>query len=141
MTGYNVVLVPQNQIREAWRYAKPHLQAAVDLSHGRWQSDYVLASLVMGEQNLWIAMSPEGLIDGAVTSQIAKYPEKTMLAIHFLGGNHFDDWYPQLLAVMTRFAKDSGCNGIECLARKGFWKWFQHDGFEITSVFYEKEVT
>ena len=141
MTGYTIALVPPERVREAWKTAKPHLQAAIDLSHGRWTADYVLAALVLNEQQLWVAFDPEGNIDVAVTSQIAKYPEKSMLAIHFLGGTNFDGWYQNLLDTLTRYARDSGCDAIECVARGGFWKWFQHDGFEKTSVFYEKVIT
>ena len=140
MTIYTIALVPPERVREAWRQARPHLQDAIDLSHGRWTSDYVLAALVLNEQQLWVVLDPKGNVDGAITSQVARYPEKTMLSIHFLGGTNWDDWYQYLLDTMTRYAKDSGCDGIECVARLGFWKWFQRDGFTKNSVFYEKTV-
>lgn len=136
--NYTIALVPQERVREAWSKARPHLQSAIDRSHGRWTSDYVLASLVLSEQELWIVIDAKGAVRGAVTTQVVSYPEKKMLAIHFLGGENFDEWYQCLLDVMTKYAKDSDCDAIECVARGGFWKWFQRDGFEKTSVFYEK---
>lgn len=135
-----VVLIPPEKVREVWKYAKPHLQSAIDLSHGRWTADYVLASLVLNEQQLWVVFNGKNQIIGAVTSQVATYPERTMLTIHFLGGDNFDEWYQGLLDTMTRYAKDTGCSGIECVARGGFWKWFKQDGFTKESVFYEKRV-
>ena len=85
-------------------------------------------------------MNETGEVTGAVTTQAATYPEKRMLAIHFLGGEKFDEWYQYLLDVLSKFARDSGCDAIECVARAGFWKWFKQDGFEKNSVFYEKTV-
>jgi hypothetical protein len=138
--NYTIALVPPERVREAWKQVKGHLQPAIDVSHGRWQPEYVLAALALNEQQLWVVIDSEHKVKGAVTSQIAAYPEKNMLSIHFLGGEDFDEWYQYLLDVLTRYAKDTGCSAIECVARAGFWKWFQRDGFEKTSVFYEKMI-
>lgn len=137
---YTVAMIPPDRIREVWGTAKRYLQKAIDCSQGRWTSDYVLASLVLGEQSLWMVTDSNNNFVGAVTSQIAHYPNKKMLAIHFLGGRDFGGWYDYLLDTMTRFAKDMNCDGIEALARQGFWKWFQQDGFVKDSAFYEKSI-
>jgi hypothetical protein len=39
---------------------------------------------------------------------------------------------------MADYARAHNCDGIECNARFGFWKWFKQDGFEKASCFYEK---
>jgi len=136
--NYVISIIPPDRCRSVWKSAKVHLKRAIEVSHGRWEPEYVLASLVLGEHNLWIVVDDKGTVDGTITTQIVHYPEKTMLAVHFLGGDHFDDWYQYLLDTLSRYAKDGGCAGIECIARHGFWKWFKQDGFQKTSVFYEK---
>jgi hypothetical protein len=138
--NYTIALVPVERVREAWKEAKVHLESAIEVSHGRWQPEYVLAALVLGEQQLWVIIDSDHKVRGAVTTQAVTYPEKRMLAIHFLGGNQWDEWYDYLVDVLVKYAQDTGCNAIECVARAGFWKWFKHDGFEKTSVFYEKNV-
>ena len=39
---------------------------------------------------------------------------------------------------ITRYGLDMGCDGIEGVARFGFWKYLQADGFEKSAAFYEK---
>lgn len=134
-----IVLIPTNDVRSAWGKVKGLLKPAIDRSSGRWTPEYVLASLVLGEQSLWVAVHNNRVL-GAATSQISQYPEKKNVAIHFLGGTDWDDWYPKLLETISDYGKANGCESIECLARSGFWKWFKQDGFEKTSVFYEKKI-
>ena len=75
-----------------------------------------------------------------MTTEVTHYPARTMLSMHFLGGEGFDDWYGDMLDSLTRYAKDAGCDGIEGIARFGFWKWLKDDGFNKTSAFYEKDL-
>lgn len=138
--GIAVFLIPPNDCLSAWSRVKHHLERAILQSNGRWQPEYVLVGLVTGQQSLWVVGENNEII-GAATTEIVSYPEKRMLAIHFLGGSGFDRWYTDLLETLTRFAKDSNCNGLECVARFGFWKWFKQDGWRQQSCFYEKDVT
>jgi len=137
--NYAVVLVPQAEVRRVWKLARPHLADAVSRSRGRWKPEYVLAALVLGEQSLWVVMH-ENEVVGAANTQVVRYPERTMLAIHFLGGENFDGWYKNMLSVLKEYGREAGCDAIECNARFGFWKWFKEDDFEKTSVFYEKLI-
>ena len=123
-----------------WKAAKAHLEPAIDASNGRWRPEYVLASLVLNEQTLWLILNENNDCVGAATTQCINYPEKRMLAIHYLGGDGFDDWYISLLDTLTNYGREQACDAIECNARFGFWKWFKNDGFKKASVFYEKEL-
>jgi hypothetical protein len=123
-----------------WSQVRDYLKPAVDLSDGRWDLEYVIAGLVTGRQNLWVAADAEKKIIAAATTEVVDYPMKRMLTMHFIGGEDFDSWYTLMLEGMSKFAKDAGCAGIECVARGGFWKWFKEDGFSKTSVFYERPV-
>lgn len=115
------------------------LLPAIERSGGRWTSEYVLAALALGEQTLWVAISDNEIV-GAATVQITLYPEKKMVAIHFLGGNDFGEWYAEMLESLTKYGQANGCHAIECNARHGFWKFFKEDGFEKASTFYEKVI-
>lgn len=134
-----IVCIPTQEVRNVWRRVKGWLIPAIERSGGRWTSEYVLAALALGEQTLWVAIEDNAVM-GAATVQITHYPERTMLAIHFLGGTHFEDWYPEMLEVLSSYAKRNGCHAIECNARHGFWKLFKEDGFKKASTFYEKTI-
>lgn len=135
----NIVCIPTQEVRNVWGGVKGLLAPAIERSHGRWTSEYVLAALVLGEQTLWVAID-ENEVVGACTVQIATYPERKMLAIHFLGGKDFYFWYEDMLEALTKYGRNAGCAAIECNARHGFWKYFKRDGFERASTFYEKDL-
>ncbi len=137
---YKAILIPTLQCRGVWKRVKTHLESAIAASKGRWQPEYVLAALVLNEQSLWSIIDQDGKCFGAATTQCIDYPERRILAIHYLGGENFDDWYTILLDALTNYAREQGCDAIECNARFGFWKWFKYDGFERISMFYEKTL-
>ena len=102
--------------------------------------EHLCAAVMMGNTQLWVAFEDEK-VWGAVTTEVTRYPAKTMLSMHFLGGERFDDWYVDMLKNLSRYAKDAGCDGLEGVARFGFWKWLKQDDFVKSSVFYEKDLT
>lgn len=135
----NISLVPPEQVFPIWKDVRGWLEPAVETSGGRWTMEHLCASLAMGKTSLWIAFDDEK-IHGVLTTEVVQYPAKRMLAMHFLGGEDFDAWYGEMLRNITRYAAEGGCDGIEGVARFGFWKWLQEDGFEKSSAFYEKEI-
>ncbi len=122
-----------------WKDVRPLLEPAIEKSDGRWRNEYVFAALITGQQKLWTITDDSGII-AAFTTALSQYPEKRMLAIHFLGGDGFDQWYPDMLKAVTEHGKKHNCAGIECNARAGFWRWFKPDGWEKASVFYEIKI-
>ena len=134
-----IVHIPTTEVRNVWGRVKGLLIPAIERSNGRWTSEYVLAALALGEQTLWVAIDGNE-IAGACTVQVCLYPERRMLAIHFLGGEDFGGWYREMLEALTQYGKANDCHAIECNARHGFWKHFKEDGFERVSTFYEKDL-
>ena len=135
-----IYLIDSDKARGAWPRVRNVLEPAIAASGGRWRPEYVLAALSLGEQELWVIVDDDGEVRGAAVTQAMNYPEKKMLAIHYLGGEGFDEWFNELSDSLTDYARRTGCDAIECNARAGFWKWFKNDGFERASVFYEKRV-
>jgi hypothetical protein len=137
---YIVCLVPKDKCRNEWSRVRDFLIPAIELTNGRWNEAYVLASLMLGEQLLWIVLNNEGVACGAVTTEIIEYPLKRVFALNFTGGKNWEDWNEEAFVVFNKFAVDAGCNLIEFSGRLGFWKRFKQDGFERSSVFYEKRI-
>ena len=138
--SYLVTQIEKDYVIQAWHRVKEHLKPAIKRSKGRWEPEYVLAALATGRHNLWVVTDDARNVVGALTTEVLYYPEKRMLMIHFLGGKDMDKWYVDMSDAMTAHGRESGCAGIEAIARSGFWKWFQNDGFEKTAVFYEKSI-
>jgi len=133
----NISLVPQDHVFSIWMQVRDYLEPAVATSNGRWTMEHLCASVTGGRTQLWIAFDEEK-IQGCMTTEVVQYPARKVLAMHFLGGEDFDNWYPEMLQNLTRYSLDMGCDGIEGVARFGFWKWLKADGFDKTSAFYEK---
>lgn len=140
MAKYSYRIIQPGECRAVWPKVKELLLPAILATGGRWEPEYVLAGLVLGEQTLWAYLDEKGVPVGAATTEIVNYPAKRMLAIHFLGGHDMNEWYRVMSDAFTDFARLSGCAGIECNARFGFWKWFKDDGFIKSSMFYEKVI-
>ena len=132
-------LVPPEHAFDVWPEVRGYLEQAVDIANGRWTMEHLLAVICNGRSQLWIAYD-EDRIWGAVTTEITNYPGKKFLSMHFLGGLNFDLWYPKKKKNITNYAKQSGCQGIEGVARFGFWKFLKEDGFTKSSAFYEKGI-
>jgi hypothetical protein len=68
------------------------------------------------------------------------YPGGNMLALQFLGGKGFDNWVGPLQKILVSFARDSGCMGIEGVARFGFWPYMRELGYDRSYAVYEMNV-
>jgi len=134
----NISLVPLEHAHAAWNDVRHYLEPAVERCNGRWTMEHLCAAVVMGSTQLWIAFDDDQKIWGCLTTEITQYPAKRVLSMHFLGGEDFDSWYKLLLEQITRYGLDMGCDGIEGVARFGFWKYLQADGFDKSAAFYEK---
>ena len=135
-----VALVPIEYLNHTWPDIKDEIERAVVRSNGRWSIEALYASILNGEQQLWLAFDEDKNIDGVGTTEIVFYPAKTMIAIQFLGGKNFNSWVWDMLGKFKQFGKDNGCKGIEATGRPGFWKWLGQDGFDKSYVVYEREL-
>ena len=137
----NITLVPPEEVMFAWNRARVHLEPAIERCKGRWTMEHLCAAVATGRSQLWLAFEDNSRVYGALTTEITNYPAKKMLSMHFIGGTDFDEWYGGLLEMITSYARDCGCDGLEGVARFGFWKWLEKDGFEKASIFYEKDIS
>ena len=61
-----------------------------------------------------------------------------MLNVEHVAGKYMDSWADRVIEVITSWAKDNQCEGIEAIGRKGFWNWLkEREGFKQNSSFYE----
>ena len=135
---HTIALVPTTYLAKLWPDVREQLSKAIDRSKGRWSMEMLFASILNGQQHLWVAFDEDKNVNGVGTTELVDYPNKRMLAIQFLGGDHFNDWVWDMLDRFHDWAKDNNCKGIEATARMGFWQWLKQDGFDRSYVVYEK---
>lgn len=131
-----VALVPQGFVPHEWPVVHDLLQKAVNRSHGRWSMEALLRALCVGDYHLWIVKDCGDVVAAGVT-QFVDYPHIRMLSIHFLGGTGFENWGDELLVTFERFAKDTGCGGVEAVGRFGFWPFFKRHGYDRSYCTYD----
>lgn len=138
--AYKITLVPHDRAAHVWMSVYKYLDKAVERSHGRWTMETLFNAVATGRQQLWIVLDENDNIDGVATTEIINYPNRKMLAIQYLGGEGLGFWANQILEVFNSWARDNKCKGIEATARKGFWKWLKHDGFDEAYTVFEKRI-
>ena len=77
-------------------------------------------------------------IIGAATTEFIYYPNSKKVAVQYLGGENLPDWAWNYLKTVEAWAKDNKCDGIECTARFGMWKWLGKSGWEKSYTIFEK---
>ncbi len=128
MTDYEITLVPEGHIMEAWPLAEPHLVRAAEYTYGRYDALDILDLLLNDHHQLWLTFNDQG-IDGALVTVIKQYPKKRMLDLCFIGGDDGMAWKDKMLDILRRWAYDNSCDGIEACARLGWSKIFKADGY------------
>ena len=137
--NYIVTLVPHHYMMTIWSEVEKYLQKAVDRSKGRWTIDYLKKSIEKAEQQLWVVFTEEDNdIIGAATTEFVYYPNSKKVAVQYLGGENLPDWAWNYLTTVEAWAKDNKCDGIECTARFGLWKWLGKSGWEKSYTIFEK---
>lgn len=138
--SYRIAVLPREHFNLYWKHVRDYLEPAVERSHGRWDMEHVAAACATGHYHVMVAFDESNTIKGVMTMSPVNYPGRCVMALHFLGGEDFDGWYPTMLEELTKYAVSCGCDGLEGCARSGFWQWFKDDGWVKDSVFYAKEL-
>jgi predicted urease superfamily metal-dependent hydrolase len=61
-----------------------------------------------------------------------------MLNLDHTGGKNMQDWVERGIEVITKFAKENGCEGIEGIGRHGQWHWVKNKkGWKKPASLYE----
>tara|TARA_A100000172_G_scaffold79796_1_gene67705 strand:- start:1099 stop:1578 length:480 start_codon:yes stop_codon:yes gene_type:complete len=137
--NYIVTLVPHHYMETIWNDVEKYLQKAVKRSKGRWTIDYLKNAIKQAEQQLWVVFTEEDNdIVGAATTEFVYYPNSKKVAVQYLGGEDLPDWAWNYLKTIEAWAKDNKCDGIECTARYGMWKWLGKSNWEKSYTIFEK---
>ena len=118
------VILPHD-IFKVWKDIKKYLERSCKRSNGRHTVDTIYKQLMDTQVHLWIVFDPKNdLITGCIITNHVYYPTGLkMLNILQLGGKNMQDWMEIVRPIITKFAKDNKCNGIEATGRRGVSNW------------------
>jgi hypothetical protein len=131
-----VSMVPAQYLDQCWPKIEGYIEKAAEYTYGRFTASNIYDLVADGDYELWIAFNGSD-INGAVVTNVVTYPQRKLLCMQFCGGEDLVSWKDPMLALLRRFAKDIGCDGIESTARPGWAKIFQNDGFAAHWVTFE----
>lgn len=129
-------MVPPQYAPECWPKIEGYIARAAEYTYGRFTVGNIYDLVVDGDYQLWVAFEGQ-TYTGAVVTSVMTYPQRKLLCMQFCGGDGIDKWKDSMLALLRRFAKDIGCDGIESTGRPGWAKIFKNDGYKATWVTYE----
>lgn len=135
-----VSLVPYDHIDAVWDEVRPLLAPAVDVTNGRYTTYDVYVALCQHKMHLWIAMDDTHVIHGIEVTQITDYPSKRALTSVFTGGRQLRAWRDPMMDILTRWARDNGCEAIEGHGRLGWVKMLEPYGVKVGLIQFEKEI-
>jgi hypothetical protein len=132
-------LVPLGMVSNVIPALLPYLKESEKWARGRATVDDILRFVFTGQMQLWIGHK-ENTIYGHVITEIKEYPQCKMLVVQYCAGepNHMQYVDDEIFDLLDRFAKDTGCSGVEFVGRPGWRKQAEKYGFEVRSVMYQK---
>ena len=131
-----VSLVPPQYIDTCWGKIEEFIGKAAKYTYGRYTVSNIYDMVKEGDYQLWVALDGADF-KGAVVTNIITYPQRKLLGMQFCGGDELKLWKEPMLALLKRFAKGVGCEGIESTGRPGWAKIFQNDGYKAHWVTFE----
>lgn len=132
-------LVPHGLIHTAIPQVLPFLKTSEKWTRGRSNVDDILGFLFSGRMQLWVVLDENG-IHGHLITEIKQYPRCNMFVVqycamepHIMSG--IED---KMQKLAERYAKESGCAGIEFVGRPGWTKSMKKYGYDVQSVMFQK---
>lgn len=134
-----VSLVPFDHVDSIWNEVKALLAPACAVTSGRFTPYDVYVMLQTQRAHLWIAFDDSGVV-GCIVTTLSDYPSKRYLCLLFTAGKKISRWTPQMNDLLTRWAEDNGCDGIEGQGRPEWARMYRRFGCEPLAVCFERNV-
>jgi|TARA_R100001132_G_C3267885_1_gene90352 hypothetical protein len=137
---YEVSLVYSDKISLIWDQIEKYLKKSASRSNGRTRVQDIFHDLLNKNSHLWIIFDTGSLdITGVQITLFNDYPTgKRMLCLEHTAGKNMQDWVEKLIDILTKFAKDNKCNGMEAIGRHGQWNWVKNkESWKRPATFYE----
>lgn len=136
-----ISLVPHGILYRALPDLIPYLEKSAAWTRGRASIDDILEFLYSKKMQLWLTYDTETYKGyGYVITEVKTYPRCKMLVAQYCAGesNHMQYVEDKMYELLERFAKETGCAGIEFFGRPGWGAHSKKRGYTVQTVVYEK---
>lgn len=133
--------VPFEELPKAWHRAAAWLKPAVARSNGRYDMASLYQTIKAQRSVLWLVLDEAGETVAALTTHVARYPLKDILAVDFIGGNEVDAWLALVVSTLDSFAASNKLDGLETCARHGWKPKLAALGWTQSMAWYERPVS
>jgi len=136
-----ISLVPFGHISKTIPSILGYLEESESWSRGRSKVDDILRFVLAGQMQLWVVFSKEEqVIYGHIITEVKQYPQFKMFVIQYccIEPHHMQYIEDKMQDIAERFAKDSGCVGIELVGRPGWGKKLEKYGYTPKDIVYER---
>lgn len=116
-----ISLIPKSEVPALWPVAGPLIERAWAEAPGYYRAIDILDHILQDKECLWGVFDEDLNMIACFTTQIELYPLSRKLVISSLAGEKIKLWYPDMMEIMQRFARDQGCSDIIARGREG-WK-------------------
>lgn len=140
-----VSFIPKDVFSVVARDVENFLNPAIELTHGRDDMSSVWKSLMTEQSQLWMAFDDENNDPkGALVTRVENYPLKRMMNYLYIGGDDLKEWHKDMLAIVEKFAREEGCQGMELVGRRGWDRFLRECGWDAKHIicerFFDEEV-
>lgn len=129
--------IPAAEIDAVWPMVEPLIAAACRRGRDKETAEDIRRGLRERDLQLWLAWR-DGIVALAVT-EIVCHPLKRCCRIRICTGRDRQGWQ-RWLPVIEAWAKAQGCAAMELIARSGWSRLLEKEGYATTHLFCEKEL-
>jgi hypothetical protein len=121
MRDYKITIVPIPLIEVLWRRFIPHLEKAIELSHGDATEESIKNRALSGNSLIVIVTSGADIY-AVTTVEVVSYDSglKSLL-IPMMGGTEVYDWGPPYLEFAKQIARNLGCRELRGISARDGW--------------------
>lgn len=132
-------LVPKGMISHVFQDVLPYLKISEKWTKGRALVDDLLEFIVTGRMQLWVVIDKDQIY-GHLITEVKQYPQCKMFVIQYcaMKPHTLEKVEDKMQEIAERFAKDTGCAGIEFTGRPGWTKSMKKYGYDVRSVMFQK---
>lgn len=128
--------VTPDELPQVWPLIQWHMNSFASRSEGRFQAEDYYSKIQENYMQCWLSIRSQE-IEACGLTEIVVYPRKKMLRICGGTGQNRKNWqvFEEYFAI---WAKANGCDGLESIQRKGWFRFFKTLGYKQTHIFVER---
>lgn len=121
--------VPTTMIELVWRKTLPHLQRVQEKAPNEIDLSKTKEALLSGSHMLLIASEGEDIIAACILRDETYVTGHRVLLVNMLGGDRMDEWVERMNRIVVAIARDTNCNEVRAIGRKGWIKALKNFGW------------